>query len=166
MTTATRSAEAPKACAACGEGVFQSIDVKGRMFAFRDERALELTESMLLPVCTVCGEIRESESDAEALDALLEHTYNARHAAITNDLMRRLLDVGWRQVEIEQAMGLSTGYLSKVIRGEKSLAVSTLRHLIHLALHPRRTLQDLAPYFPQVRELEQALDRRGVLAAA
>ena len=166
MTTATQTAQAPKACASCGKGVFRSIDVKGRTFAFRDERALELTQSIVLPVCTVCDEIRESESNAAALDALLEQTYHARHAAIANNLLRRLLDLGWRQSEIEQAMGLSTGYLSKVLRGEKSLATSTLRLLIHLALHPRGTLQDLAQFFPQVRELEQTLERRGALAAA
>ena len=141
------------------------MDAKGRVFAYRDERSLVLTTSLVVPICNVCGELRESRAHAESLDTLLEVEYTAKRIAATKELVATLLGDGWRQVEIEQVMSLSAGYLSKALRGEKTLATSTLRHLIHLALHPRQTLQDLAPLFPQVREIELALERRGVFAA-
>lgn len=152
-------------CGNCGKGVFQMADIHGRTFAYRDERALALPASIMMPVCTVCGEIRVGASDTARLDEALEPAYMALRAATTRDLVDRLVAAGWRQLDIEQAMGLSQGYISKAVRGEKALAVSNLRHLYLLALHPRSTLSDLAPYFPQVKELEEALDRRGVLAA-
>ena len=153
-------------CGVCGKGHFQQTDVQGRAFSYRDEPAIVLTFSFLVPACDVCGELRESQAHAESLDALLEVEYTAKRIAATREMVALLVGNGWRQVEIEQVMALSTGYLSKAIRGEKTLATSTLRHLIHLALHPRQSLRDLAPLFPQVRDIELALENRGVFAGA
>ena len=152
-------------CGVCGEGRFRQTDVKGRAFSYRDERALVLRSSLMVPVCEVCGELRESSAHADSLDLLLEAEYAAKRIATTKELVARLIGDGWRQVEIEQVMALSAGYLSKALRGEKTLATSTLRHLIHLALHPRQSLRDLAPFFPQVLDIERALEARGVFAA-
>ena len=143
-------------CGVCGKGHFQPTDVQGRAFAYRDEPAIVLTSSFLVPVCDVCGELRESQAHAETLDALLEAAYTAKRVAATREMVALLIEKGWRQVEIEQVMAL---------RGEKTLATSTLRHLIHLAFHPRQSLRDLAPLFPQVRDIELALENRGVFAA-
>ena len=153
-------------CAACGDGQFQETNVEGRSFPYRDERALTLTQALLLPVCTVCGEVRESAQHAASLDRLLHAAYVARRAAQMRELVAQLTAAGWRQVDIEQTMALSAGYLSKVLRGEKLLAPSTFRHLIHLARHPRESLRDLAPFFPQSRDIESALERRGAFAAS
>ena len=152
-------------CGVCGKGHFQPTDVQGRAFAYRDEPAIVLTSSFPVPVCDVCGELRESQAHAETLDALLEAAYTAKRVAATREMVALLIEKGWRQMEIEQVMALSTGYLSKALRGEKTLATSTLRHLIHLAFHPRQSLRDLAPLFPQVRDIELALENRGVFAA-
>ena len=152
-------------CGACGEGHFQQADVKGRAFAYRDERALVLRSSLVVPICDVCGELRESRAHADSLDMLLEAEYTAKRIAATKEMVATLISKGWRQAEIEQVMALSAGYLSKALRGEKTLATSTLRHLIHVALHPRQSLRDLAPFYPQVREIELALEARGVFAA-
>jgi len=153
-------------CSACSEGMFVMTDVQGRTFAYRDERALVMPVTMILPVCTACGEMRLSGSDAIRLDEALEPAYAAHRATVTRGLVERLVDAGWRQLDIEHAMGLSHGYISKAIRGEKTLGMSNLQHLHLLAFHPRSTLSRLAPYFPQIRELEEALERRGALAGA
>ncbi len=116
-------------CGACGEGHFQQADVKGRAFAYRDERALVLRSSLVVPICDVCGELRESRAHADSLDILLEAEYTAKRIAATKEMVATLISKGWRQAEIEQVMALSAGYLSKALRGEKTLATSTLRHL-------------------------------------
>ena len=155
-----------KRCPSCGKGGFAMADVQGRPFAYRDERALVMPVRMTLPVCTACGDIRLSGSDAARLDEALESAYVAHRATVTRSLVERLVESGWRQTDIELAMGLSQGYISKAVRGEKTLAMSNLQHLYLLAFHPRSTLSRLAPHFPKIRELEAALDRRGALSAA
>jgi hypothetical protein len=162
MTTATTA----KRCSACGEGVFVATDVRGKAFAYRDERALVLPESLTLPVCTACGEMRVSQADAERLDAALEQAYVAQRAATTRGFVESLVQSGWRQIDIEHAMGLSQGYISKVIRAEKTFGMAHLHHLYLLAKHPRATISQLAPAFPEIRELEESLVRRGALAKA
>lgn len=153
-------------CGACGKGIFKPTNVNGQSFPHRDEPAVLLTVDIMIPVCTACGEMRETMAHAAALDAALEPVYQERRAAMTAEYVQRLVSAGWYQGEIEQAMGLSTGYMSKVLRGEKLLAGSTLRQLIHVALHPRQALRDLTPLYPHLRELQDRLERRGALAAA
>ena len=65
----------PRPCGACGEGVFQPANVQGRAFSHRDERNIEITEPLTLPVCTHCGEIRLNAADLERMDAALEREY-------------------------------------------------------------------------------------------
>jgi hypothetical protein len=146
--------------------MFVSTDVKGRAFAYRDESALPLSESLSLQVCNTCDEIRESAADSRALDSALQRSYAALHRAMASDAMERLTRDGWRQVEIERVMALSNGYLSKVLRGEKVLTGSTLRHLIHLSLHPRAALKDLASFYPEIPTLIETLRQRGALRVA
>ena len=153
-------------CGACGKGVFKPTNVKGQDFPHRDEPALLLSVDIMIPTCTACGEMRETSVHIQALDAALEPVYQARRAAMTAEFVERLVSAGWHQGEIEQVMGLSMGYLSKVLRGEKLLAGSTLRQLMHVALHPRQALRDLTPHDPQMRALQARLERRGALAAA
>ena len=166
MDVVSAGPRAPKRCASCGKGVFMNADVKGRTFAYRDELELEIQESLTMQVCNVCGEIRESATDTVALDMALARGYAVRHRAMTVEAVARLTGTGWRQVDIEQAMGLSTGYLSKALRGDKALSGPTLRHLIHLSRHPRVVLQDLAPLYANIKQLEAALEERGALTAA
>lgn len=155
----------PRPCGACGEGVFIRTDVKGHLFAYREELDLEMPESLLMYVCNVCGEMRESAANSQALDEALGRTYAARHRAAATEAVARLTTAGWRQVEIEQVMALSTGYLSKALRGEKALSGPTLRHLIHVSHHPRKALGDLAPLYPNIKALQENLSRRGVVSA-
>lgn len=166
MTINSGSPQHPKPCASCGEGVFGPADVKGQIFAYREELALRLQESLTLQVCNVCGEIRLSEAGTHALSEALGRSYAAHHCAVTTEAVARLTGRGWRQVDIEQVMGLSTGYLSKALRGEKALSGSTLRHLIHLSRRPRSALEDLAPLYANIKALKVSLEQRGALTAA
>lgn len=70
-----------KRCWTCGEGVFIDTDVRGRGFAYRDAREIRVSESLMLPVCLVCGEMRLSSDDVARLDAALESVYGAHRAA-------------------------------------------------------------------------------------
>ncbi len=163
MDTTSQSRRPPKSCATCGEGVFVLSDAKGLTFAYRDELDLELHESLMLQICNVCSESRLNAANTVALNEALARAYAALHREAATDAVTRLTNVGWRQVEIEQVMALSSGYLSKALRGEKALSGSTLRHLIHVSRHPRRALNDLAPLYPNIKTLKDSLRRRGVL---
>ncbi len=92
--TKTKTAKAVR-CGACGRGVFQDTDVKGQCFPHRDEPSVTLTTTVIVPVCTACGEMLTSGADAAALDAALEPVYQARRAAMTAEFVQRLVSAGW-----------------------------------------------------------------------
>jgi hypothetical protein len=163
-TRHTKRAAQP--CGACGQALLTPIDVKGRRFAFRDEPALKMPDHLVMHVCQNCGEIRESASQSRALDLALQRCYAELHRSLATDAVSRLVNAGWQQSEIEQVMAVSAGYLSKALRGERVLAGATLRHLIHVANHPREALDDLAPHYPHLGALAISLKKRGALTAA
>lgn len=147
----------------CGQGTFQPRDVIGMSFVYKDETALRAQESLMLPVCTHCDDMRLNGAQTDALDAVLERAYVAKRHQDAKMYIDRLLNAGFTQTDIEQAIALSPGYVSKVRRGEKVIKGSTLRELVMLAAHPRENLQALTALYPELRALYEKLSahRRG-----
>lgn len=165
--TTEHGAKAPPRCATCGKGHFLPTQVMGQAFRFRDEPAVVINEPLELPVCDVCGEMRLSVAMVDAFEAALERSYEAMRQAQTVQMVAQLKDkLRMRQSDIERVLGVSVGYASKALRGEKTLGPSTYRLLRVLSAAPRETLHALAEVDPEVRKIEERAVSRGALATA
>lgn len=164
--TAKRAERPARRCLTCGEGTFQPKDIRGMAFAYRDEQALRAEDSLVLPVCTHCGETRLNGEETDALDTILEKAYQTKRHHDAVRYIERLLEAGFSQTDIEHAISLSPGYVSKVRRGEKRIKGSTLRELVMLASHPRENVHALAELYPELRGLESKIARASKMAHA
>lgn len=161
------SAKARVLCATCGKGHFVPTQVMGLAFQFRDESAVVVNEPLEIPVCDHCGERRMSVAMVDAFEGALERSYDATRqtetARTVNEIKAKL---NIRQSDIERVLGVSAGYTSKAVRGEKVLGPSTYRLLRVLGAAPRETLSVLGEIDPEVREIEKRAKSRGALSTA
>jgi transcriptional regulator with XRE-family HTH domain len=136
-------------CRTCGQGLIAPRNARGTTLAFRDEPIVPLTEDIVIPICSNCGEMRLNESLAEALDAVLERSYGElRRSQATVEISRALAALHASQSELERMLGLSAGYVSKLLRGEKITSATVIRFLHVLNAHPRENLDALAEVAP------------------
>lgn len=132
----------PRRCVECGEGMVRPLAKAGRRSPYRNMAAVSIPADFMIPTCDRCGAERIDGPTAEALDEVLEVAYSKE---LTDRLVRavdRILETGITQRRLEQLVGLSQGYLSrlKTERGEASPLV--VAALALLAQDPRR-LQEL-----------------------
>lgn len=159
------SAKARVLCATCGKGHFVPTQVMGRAFQFRDEPAVVVKEPLEIPVCDHCGERRMSIAMVDALEGALGRSYDAMRQEETARAVKEIkTKLKIRQSDIERVLGVSAGYTSKAVRGEKVLGPSTYRLLRVLGAAPRETLCALGEIDPEVREIAKRATSRGVLS--
>lgn len=118
---------------------------------YRDTE-VELREDLILPTCDSCGEHRLNEEDTERLDEALKRSYREQRREEQRELIESVTG-RLAQTEIEQILGLSSGYISKAKRGEKTLHSSTYRALLVLDEHPEAWLSTISRVDPEVRRL-------------
>lgn len=138
-------------CPTCGEGHFRLASARGQTMYYRDAE-IELREDLILPTCDECGEHRLNEEDAKKLDGALERSYRKQRREQQHELIESVTNK-LAQREVEQILGLSSGYISKAKRGEKVLHSSTYRALLVLNDHPEAWLSTVGRVDPEVRRL-------------
>ena len=104
-------------CFACGKGTIRRTNLRGLTLSYRDEPDLLVTQDIELPRCDACGEMPLKSSETRRLSALLEGLRTARKRATVTKFIAfaesTFPDVP--RYEWEQAFGLSTGYLSRLL---------------------------------------------------
>ena len=88
--------------------------------------------------CRKCGEVYLNAKDSQRLDEVLERSYRALLTAVVREALRRLAEVVSKQ-ELEIALGVSQGYLSKL--PEKQTSPVLVNLLALLADNPERGLK-------------------------
>lgn len=136
---------AERRCVTCGKGTIAIRDAKGQTLPHRDAPAVTLARSCLVPMCDHCGEMLLDIAAVERLDDALETAYRAqRLGTLQGDLNEILVTFRMQQQELEQLLGVSAGYVSKVIAGKKEASPLLVRlaHMIR-ATGPATTWQSL-----------------------
>jgi hypothetical protein len=129
-------------CPACGQGTVAPRGGKGRSFPYKQVPALEISDDLKLPTCDACGEMFIGAAAAKKLDANLERRY-LRLLAETATVAITKLSEHARQQELEQLLGLSHGYLSKLRNGKKDPSAALVGELMMLAENPRKRVVEL-----------------------
>lgn len=136
-------------CYFCGEGTIEPRNLRGSALPYRDERAIPVEADVFVPTCDACGESLMDEETSAALDAALEPAYRRLRAErLRHELGRALSALRFTQGDLERLLGLSPGYVSKLIKG-KRVAETPLYRFVHLLnANPQfglRALADVAP---------------------
>lgn len=141
-----------RSCGSCGMGTMWLTNVRGMVMGHRDDPRVQVRTDLLLPVCDACGDMAVDQTQARALDAVLDEVYIAKRRrlqrAVINDLRRR----GFTERQIEQFASVRPGYLSRLHEG-KIASSSTFRLLYLLHEFPE---QAMAAVGRLDRELETA----------
>jgi transcriptional regulator with XRE-family HTH domain len=132
-------------CAQCGKGTVRPVARSGRLHRHKT-MMLEVPAEIVIPTCDNCGEEWIGERLAHTLTTKLEKIYRAeltRRARAAIDA----ISVHASQRKLEQLLGLSIGYLSKIRSGERVPAPDLVSHLALLARDPKRRLRELERYW-------------------
>jgi hypothetical protein len=134
----------PRRCRECGEGTVRPVKKAGRKTPFRNLAALPVPATLAIPTCDHCGNEWIDPKTAKALDEALEGAYaNELYKRLEAALETILSSADISQRRLEQLLGLSLGYLSRV-RGKRGDASAQLVSTLALiAEDPKRRLKEL-----------------------
>ncbi len=110
---------------------------------FRNMSALTVPSTLAIPTCDHCGNEWIDPQTAEALDEALQDAYADELHKRLDAALEQILALGIPQRRVEQLLGLSVGYLSRLRarRGDASAQVVSVLAL--LAQDPKRRLKEL-----------------------
>jgi hypothetical protein len=129
-------------CAECGRREVEPRRLEGRTSPYKNFPALAIPGDLQIPTCGNCGAEWIGARDAERIDAALAEAAGDALSRLAREALGCLVD-GITQRDLEECLGLSPGYLSKVKRGHEVPSPALVSALVLLAVRPGR-----------VRELE------------
>ena len=129
-------------CPACGKGRVAPRGGEGRSFPYKQLPALEIADDFQIPTCDACGEMFIGAAVAKKVDAHLERRYLRLLAETATAAIAKLAEHA-RQQELEQLLGLSHGYLSKLRNGKKEPSPALVGELMMLAENPQKRVIEL-----------------------
>ena len=144
-----RKVEAGIPCYFCGEGTIAPRNLRGSVLQYRDEREIPVEGDVFVPTCDACGESLLDDDTSRALDAVLEPAYRRlRGERLRHELGLALSALKITQGDLERLLGLSPGYVSKLLKGRR-VAETTLYRFVHLLnANPQFGLRALAEVAP------------------
>ncbi len=115
----------------------------GRTARYRSLAGLPVPDDFEIPTCEQCGSEWVDGATAEAMDTVLERVYRQQlQSSVAADLQR--LNEHVTQRRLEESLGLSQGYLSKVRSGASRPSAVLARCLRLLAADPEHRLREMA----------------------
>ena len=134
----------PRRCRECGDGMIVPLAKEGRRMPFRNMAALAVPSTLAIPTCNYCGNEWIDPKTAQAIDEALQGAY-------TDELHKRLvaaIDTILKATEIpqrrlEQLLGLSVGYISRLRSGRGDASAQVVSALALIAQDPKRRLKEL-----------------------
>jgi hypothetical protein len=109
---------------------------------FRNMAAVAVPADFQVPTCDLCGAERIDGPTSEALDVALEGAYAQALSHRLASALERVLSYGITQRRLEQLLGLSQGYLSR-LKTERGEGSAQLVATLALLAQDRRRLDEL-----------------------
>ena len=107
---------------------------------------LEIPAHVEIPTCNNCGSEWMDPATARAIDQALKSVYQtALRARLTEAINKIRSRTSMRRVE--QLIGLSEGYLSKVSRSRSDPSAELVSQLGLIAMHPADRLRELESFW-------------------
>jgi hypothetical protein len=112
---------------------------------FRNAR-LAIPPDFEVPTCDQCGAEWLDHSTAKRLNEVLEGTYRRRLTAAAKRSLSRIRE-HTSQRALEVLLGLSQGYLSKLLSGKRAPSAELVAGLVLVARDPKRRLSELGRFW-------------------
>ncbi len=136
-------------CAECGRREVERRAAKGRTSPYKNFPELPIPDDLPIPTCGNCGAEWIGARDAERIDAALTRAASEALSKLAREALEIIVD-GITQRQLEERLGLSPGYLSKVKRGHEVPSAALVSALVLVAVRPGR-LQELANVWSTLR---------------
>ncbi len=137
----------PVSCPACGKGEVRPAARAGRTARYKNMASLPLPEDLEVPTCAACGEEWIDRATAHAVDEALEREYQSRLRQLAVADLDQLAARHVTQRRLEEILGLSHGYLSKIRSGASRPSVALVSCLHLLATDPEHRLREMEESF-------------------
>jgi len=134
----------PRRCRECGEGMIRPLAKDGRRMPFRNMAALAVPSTLAIPTCDNCGNEWIDPKTAQAIDEAMQGAYaDELHKRLVAavDLILKATEIPQRR--LEQLLGLSVGYISRLRSGRGDASAQVVSALALLAQDPKRRLKEL-----------------------
>ena len=128
-------------CRECGEGTIRLVARPGRTWRYK-RLLLDVPEDFEIPTCDRCGEEWLEADRAEALDDILRDQYAERLAQLFEQAIS-VLSQHRSQRALERLLGLSQGYLSKVLSRKKVPSEPLVTEVVLIAKSPKTRLREV-----------------------
>ncbi len=137
----TKATKAVRRCRECGVGQVSVLARAGRRARYKTME-LEIPSDVEIPTCDNCGAEWMDRLTAQAIDKALEREYRTALRVLWNDLIQKITaHTSMRRVE--QTLGLSEGYLSKVTNGRSEPSAELISNLSLIAKDVEIRLQEI-----------------------
>lgn len=110
---------------------------------FRNMAALAVPSTLAIPTCDNCGNEWIDPKTAQALDEALQGAYADELHKRLDTALEQILTLGIPQRRIEQLLGLSVGYLSRLRGRRGDASAQVVSALALLAGDPKRRVKEL-----------------------
>ncbi len=137
-------------CAECGTGQVKKMAKPGRKERYRT-MVLEVPGEIEIPTCDHCGAEYLDKNAAITIDHALDEIYRKKLRTRAQRAIR-LVTEHIPQGKLEELLGLSHGYLSKLRSGEKDPSTELVAHLALLARDPKSRIGELEQYWARKDE--------------
>jgi len=128
QTKSTSEEFEPMPCFACGKGTVSSREVQGRAVRYRDLAQVLIAESLVVPACDHCTEMLLDGAQTRRLAEILQPAYTAERQSQMQQAIKEFMAArNTTQGIAERLLGLSQGYLSKLLHGERDPDVQVFR---------------------------------------
>lgn len=142
-------------CHECGAQAVRKYAASGRMTAYRSME-LEIPAALKIPTCAECGTQWFDGPTTEALDDALEQIYQRRLKERLKADLETIFHKGISQAHLERALGVSTGYISKLKREERNPGSELVVAVRLLATDPERMISRASDVFAARKERRHA----------
>lgn len=137
--------EYPYPCPACAGAVTLATG-PGRTRRVHAVANVLMPASLAVPTCQQCGTEWLDAADAARIDAAMAAAYRQALCAGAVQLVAALPAAGV-VAEVEAALGLTRGYLSRIRAGAKAPSAGLVADLALIAVDPRRRLAELQVFW-------------------
>jgi hypothetical protein len=133
-------------CGQCGERAVVGIARVGRTTIYKNLQ-LEIPAHVVVPTCEKCRAEWIDERTAKALDDALEGVYQDKLRERLDAALKIILNEEGSQTRVEQLLGVSPGYLSKLKLGKRQPSAEIVSMLALVSRSPKRRLAELDKFY-------------------
>ena len=133
-------------CGECGNGKVRKVRRTGRFARYKTMQQIEIPEIFEIPTCDACGAEWLDQKTANALDDVLAAIYRKELSHRAQEAIEKIARRR-PQRRIEELLGLSQGYLSKLKSGDRDPSAELVSQLALIAREPEKRLKELEEYW-------------------